>query len=95
MIPSGWDKGFLADRTVEVEEEISAVREHASLLKACGVSVMVYGECGRMPKRALDIGMSGPVTIKSGQWAGNGDRLSQFAERLQDDFGLGLPTTII
>lgn len=85
---SGWHSGFLADRTVE--EEIAAVREHASLLKACGVSVVVYGECGRMPDNALDIGMSGRRTLGADEWAGYGDRLTRFAERLEDEFGLGL-----
>lgn len=87
-LASGWHNGFLADRSVE--DEIVAAREHASLLKACGVSVMVYGECARMPDSALDIGMSGRWTLASGEWAAYGDRLTRFAEALRDEFGLDL-----
>lgn len=87
-LASGWHDGFLADRSVQ--EEIAAVRAHASLLKACGVSVMVYGECGRMPERALDIPMSGRRTLDAGEWAAYGERLTRFAEALHDEFGLRL-----
>ncbi|WP_024845698.1 myo-inosose-2 dehydratase [Paracoccus pantotrophus] len=85
---SGWHSGFLADRTVE--EEIAAVREHASLLKACGVSIMVYGECGRMPEKALDIGMSNRLRLGADEWAAYGERLTRFAQALHDEFGLGM-----
>lgn len=83
---SGWHSGFLADRPVE--EELAAVSEHAHLLKLLGASVMVYGECGRMPENALDIGMSGRWTLQAGEWAGYGERLTRFAKALRDKFGL-------
>lgn len=85
---SGWHSGFLVDRSFE--EEVEAVREHAHLLKACGASVMVYGECGRMAPDALDIPMAGRWTLEPEEWAGYGERLTRFAGWLWAEFGLGL-----
>ena len=85
---SGWHNGFLADKSVE--EEVENVREHASLLKACGVKVMVYGECARMPENALDIGMSQRWLLKSDEYAAYGDRLTRFADILKEQFDLEL-----
>lgn len=85
---SGWHSGFLADNSVE--EEVENVREHASLLKACGVKVMVYGECARMPENALDIGMSQRWTLKSDEYSAYGERLTRFADILKEQFDLDL-----
>lgn len=88
QLVSGWHSGFLVDRTVEAELE--AVRPHASLLRACGVSVMVYGECGRMAENALDVPMSRRWRLEPGEWPAYGQRLTHFAEALRDEFGLGV-----
>lgn len=85
---SGWHSGFLADRSVD--EEVGAVHDHALLLKACGASVMVYGECGRMPADALDIPMSRRGRLEAGEWAAYGDRLTRFADALFAEHGLRL-----
>jgi inosose dehydratase len=85
---SGWHSGMLVDGSVA--DEIEAVRGHASLLKACGVDVMVYGECARMAENALDIPMSHRLRLGVEEWAGYGERLTRFAETLQDEFGLAL-----
>jgi inosose dehydratase len=85
---SGWHSGFLADRTVE--EEILAVRDHASLLKSCGAEVMVYGECGRMPDNALDLPMSRRGRLSASEWAGYGAKLTAFADALHAGHGLRL-----
>lgn len=85
---SGWHSGFLADRSVE--EEVEAVRGHALLLQACGASVMVYGECGRMPADALDIPMSRRGRLAVGEWSTYGDRLTCFADELLAEHGLRL-----
>lgn len=85
---TGWHSGLLADR--DVDEELEAVRSHAGLLKACGASVMVYGECGRMPGNALDIGMSNRVRLASDEWGAYGERLTRFAEALRDEYGLAV-----
>src|SRR5690606_10441587 len=85
---SGWYSGALADRSVNTE--IDAVKDHASLLKACGSSVMVYGECGRIPTNPLDTAMSSRHTLDADEWTDYGARLTDFAERLHDEFGLSL-----
>jgi inosose dehydratase len=85
---SGWHSGFLADRGVAAELE--AVRAHAGLLQACGASVMVYGECGRMAENALDVPMSARLRLAREEVAAYGERLTRFAEALRDEFGLAL-----
>lgn len=85
---SGWYSGFLADRSFE--EEIQAVRDHAELLKQCGATIMVYGECGRMAPDALDIPMSKRGRLGPEEWVGYGDRLSRFAAELEARYGLTL-----
>jgi inosose dehydratase len=85
---SGWYSGFLADRGVA--EELEALRDHACLLRDCGASVMVYGECGSMAANALDVPMSGRVRMPSEAWAAYGDRLTRFADALLEKYGLAL-----
>ena len=85
---SGWHSGFLADRAVD--DELDAVCDHARLLKSCGVSVMVYGECGRMAPDALDIPMSRRLRLQTGEWAAYGERLTRFAAALKREYGLRL-----
>ena len=79
---SGWYSGFLADRSFE--DEIAAVHNHAELLKQCGSTVMVYGECGRMAPDALDIPMSRRGRMNPDDWAAYGGRLSRFAAEVKD-----------
>ncbi len=87
-LASGWHSGFLAERTVE--EEIAGCADHASLLQAMGCKVMVYGECGRMPREPLDIGMSNRGRLAEDDWGPYGERLTAFARRLFDDYQLQL-----
>ena len=85
---SGWFSGFLADGTVE--DALKAVLPHATLLRAAGCKVMVYGECGNMAENALDVPLAERLTIAGGDMAGYGDRLTQFADALYQQFGLKL-----
>ncbi len=87
-LASGWYSGFLAERTVE--EEVAGCADHASLLRAMGCKVMVYGECGRMRREALDAGMSNRVRLAEPDWEPYGERLTAFARRLFDGYGLQL-----
>ena len=87
-LASGWHSGFLTERSVE--EELAAVRDHAELLRACGASVMVYGECGRMAPDALDIPMSQRLRLQDGDWPTYGERLTAFSAALQSEYGLRL-----
>jgi len=84
---SGWYSGFLAERSVD--DEMEAVAQHAGLLKALGVEVMVYGPCGKMtPGTPLDISMTKRLTLTADDMATYADRLSEFEKRLQDSYGL-------
>ncbi|MCD1636380.1 myo-inosose-2 dehydratase [Martelella mediterranea] len=85
---SGWYSGFLAERSVT--EELEAVREHADRLKALGAAVMVYGECGHMADEALDVPLSARLTLTAEDMAAYGARLTEFAEKLRDEWGLVL-----
>ena len=85
---SGWHSGFLADR--EVAEELEAVREHATLLREAGASVLVYGECGSMVANALDVPLADRLRLKEQDWAAYGDRLTRFADALAREHGLAL-----
>lgn len=88
-LASGWYSGFVAERDVEAELEV--VAEHAELLAACGASVMVYGECGRMPGTApLDEPLSHTPRLLDADWQAYGERLTRFAEGLYHRHGLEL-----
>lgn len=88
QLVSGWYSGFLAERGVA--EELAALRDHARLLRDCGATVMVYGECGRMAANALDVPMSGRLRMPGDAWAAYGDRLTRFADALRGEYGLAL-----
>jgi len=87
-LATGWYNGFLAGRSVE--EELQAVVNHAELLAGCGCDVLVYGECARMADNALDIGMSARLQLAADEWGAYGERLTRFAEAVQQRFGLAL-----
>ncbi len=86
-LASGWHSGFLADR--DVEAELAAVAPHAELLRALGATVMVYGECGRMPLEApLDAPMSGRLLLDDGKITVYAARLTAFSRELKARYGL-------
>lgn len=85
---SGWHSGFLADRSVA--EELEAVEAHASLLRACGTDIMVYGECGSMVADALDVPMSRRQRMRPELVPQYGERLTRFSEALSAAYGLRL-----
>lgn len=85
---SGWYSGFLADR--DVEEELENVDKFATLLRDTGALVMVYGECGAMPPSALDVPLSERWTLSAEEFLTYGNRLTQFARKLKERYGLSL-----
>lgn len=88
-LASGWYSGFLAER--DVASEMREVAAHASLLKALGAEVMVYGECGAMvPGSPLDVPMSKRLRLSAPEIQAYAGRLSDFAERLYAEYGLRL-----
>ncbi|NIF21671.1 myo-inosose-2 dehydratase [Candidatus Pantoea multigeneris] len=87
-LASGWHSGFLAERSVD--EELSAVHEFATLLQKTGSQVMVYGECAAMADNALDVPMSRRRRLNPEQMAAYGARLTKFASKLAQRYGLAL-----
>ena len=85
---SGWHSGFLTERTVD--EEMTAVADHAKLLKELGVETMVYGPVGTMAEDALDVPMSRRLQLDRDAAMVYADRLADFDKRLQDQYGLKL-----
>jgi len=88
-LASGWHSGFLAER--DVETEIAEVKAHASLLRALGCTVMVYGECGKMvPGAALDVPMSCRLRLEPSDFVPYAARLGEFGRHLQSEYGITL-----
>lgn len=88
-LASGWHSGFLTERSVD--EELSAVADHAALLSALGAETMVYGPCGTMyPDAPLDAPMTKRLTLDTEQMAAYADRLAEFDRALRGDYGLSL-----
>lgn len=85
---SGWHSGFLAERGVE--DELTAVAAHAQLLKQCGATVMVYGECGHMAQNALDVPLANRRKLNADEMAEYGRRLTAFSKQLKAKYGLEL-----
>lgn len=86
---SGWYSGFLTQRAVP--DEMTAVREHAGLLRDMGAKVMVYGPVGRMAAGApLDLPMSARLVLDADELTTYAIRLAEFEKRLAGEFGLAL-----
>jgi inosose dehydratase len=86
---SGWWSGRLVEQSPE--QELIAVADHARLLGAMGCEVMVYGEVAAMPGSApLDEPMSRSPTLSPAEMTAYARRVTEFAERLRDRFGLTL-----
>ena len=84
---SGWHSGFLADR--DVAGELEAVREHATLLRDAGASVMVYGECGSMVANALDV--PGTILIALSIWRASCSMTFRSGPRTLTPTGVRMP----
>ncbi|MES1955091.1 xylose isomerase [Salinisphaera hydrothermalis EPR70] len=86
---SGWYSGRLAE--IGVADELANVANHAALLAHNGAQVMVYGETGLMPgDDPLNEPLSATPVISDADWAAYGQRLTEFGEALQRDYGLQL-----
>jgi inosose dehydratase len=86
---SGWWSGRLVEQSPEAE--MAAVADHARLLQAMGCEVMVYGEVAAMPGSApLDEPMSRSPSLLPAEMTAYARRVTAFAERLQERFGLTL-----
>jgi inosose dehydratase len=84
VLAAGWYSGFLADRSLK--EEWKAAADHISLLKGCGTSILVYGECGKMPGNAdLNLPLSQSPELKSIDLPAYARKVEVFSERLKEE----------
>ncbi len=88
-LTTGWRSGLLAEKTVD--DEMQAMADHALLLKALGASAMVHSECAMMaPGSPLDAPLSDRVIMPKSEIASYAGRLTEFGQRLKDEYGLTL-----
>ena len=85
---TGWHSGMLAQRSVQ--EELAAVKQHATLLQKMGCACMSYGEVGKMKEDALNIPMSQRVTIFDLDINSYTNKINEFTKILKDKFNLDL-----
>src|ERR1700738_335231 len=77
-LATGWDSGYLSERSVE--SEWKAAGDHVQLLESCGCQVLVYGECGMMEGDSpWDEPLSRGSKLKSIDLAREGERLPEFS----------------
>lgn len=78
---SGWYSARLLERSVE--EEIQAMRAHATLLRSLGAQVMVFCEVSRCVHGDRKIPLSKRPKLAENEWEPFCQRLDQIAEYLQ------------
>lgn len=78
---SGWYSSGVLERSAE--EEIAAVQDHLSLLKAMDCKVMVWCETTGCVHGQEAVPLSRRPRLEAGQWAEFGSRLSTVAEYLK------------
>lgn len=77
---SGWYSSEVLERSAE--QEIAAVQQHLSLLKAMGCKVMVWCETTGCVHGREDVALSRRPRLEAHQWREFGARLTQVAEYL-------------
>ena len=85
---SGWYSCELLVR--DVAAEMQAVRDHATLLKAMGCAVIIVCETSNTVQGQRQTPLSARPVLERSRWPEFGSRLTQFAERLMDSYGLML-----
>ena len=82
-LAAGWYSGYLAERPLE--EEWEAAASHIALLKGCGASILVYGECGRMPGNGdLNLPLSQSPALTSIDLPAYARKVEAFSEHLKE-----------
>jgi inosose dehydratase len=80
---SGWYSAHLLERSVE--DEIKAMRAHATLLKALGAKVMVFCEVSRCVHGDRRIPLSKRPRLAEQEWKPFCERLDAVARHLEND----------
>lgn len=89
---SGWYSANLARlEDWSVEQEKQAAKAHMEKLQYNDCKVVVYGEVGRSIQGQIDTPLSQrPRFSNEAEWQRYADRLNQFGEHLQQEYGLTL-----
>jgi inosose dehydratase len=85
---SGWYSCELLVR--DVAAEMQAVRDHAILLKAMTCQVIIVCETSNTVQGQKKTPLSARPVLEKARWADFGARLTEFAERLMETYGLRL-----
>ena len=87
-LASGWCSGHLMRH--DVDTEWRTIAPHVALLRAAGVSAMVYGEVSNTVHGNIDAPLSTRVALTPDQLKRYGERLTELAERLLPEEGIRL-----
>jgi inosose dehydratase len=85
---SGWYSCELLQRAVAAE--MQAVNDHATLLKEMGCAVIIVCETSNTVQGLKETPLSARPVLESSRWPEFGGRLTEFAERLMETYGLRL-----
>lgn len=85
---SGWYSCELLER--DVAAEMQAVKDHATLLQAMGCAVLIACETSNTVQGQRQTPLSARPVLESSRWPEFGRRLTEFAERLMETYGLRL-----
>jgi inosose dehydratase len=88
VLASGWFSGNLMTNTAE--EEIAAMQDHITLLKAAGCKAMVYGEVSNSVHGDIDIPLSQRVILTTEQWNEYGQKITVVADHLLNKHNIKL-----
>lgn len=85
---SGWYSCELLER--DVPAEMQAVADHATLLRDMGCEVIIVCETSNTIQGQRGTPLSARPVLETTRWAEFGRRLTEFAERLKETYGLQL-----
>ena len=84
---TGWHSGYLADRSIEEEQD--GIHDDATLLAEMGSKVIVYGECGSMAAGdSLEVPMTQRIGLGSLDVGKYADKLTELAMTVKKRYGL-------
>ncbi|MCG7586723.1 myo-inosose-2 dehydratase [Photobacterium sp. OFAV2-7] len=88
VLASGWFSGNLM--TLTAEEEIAAMQDHITLLKAAGCKAMVYGEVSNTVHGDINTPLSQRVILTMDEWKAYAEKLTTVAEYLLNEHDIKL-----
>lgn len=85
---SGWFDGRCAERSIGAE--MQAIGPHLELLADLGCRHVVYADTSYGRNGAIYEPISRRPRLPEGEWQAYGEKLTRLAERMQQDFGVGM-----